>query len=177
MSGNGLHLFQLPCRACPYRIHVFFRQYFPFYAPPLYFPASNACPAPSSSPPSIPPSPPYSPAPLISPIVLLLLWSRSFSGPHLLYSFHSPFAPPLSLSSSLVLYLHSPFISIPKTLSTPVRPHPQAPQQATSSSRSQTTFFLLGKRGNAGVKKWEVGEEIGEGMRFGKGWRNCRGWK
>jgi len=122
-------------------------------------------------------------SPITSLLPALLFRQSSFFAPaHSTDRIYStpfiPIRPPLSLSLFLTCsYLHYPFISIPQNSFHPPVPSP-SPQQATSSSRSQMAFFLLGKRGNAEVEKWEVGEGIGGwGMRFGKGWRNCGEWK
>lgn len=137
-------------------------------------PRVNACPAPSPSPHSIPPSPPYSPPSYFAnrpPPPLLPLIQQTTST--LL-----PIRPPLSLSSSLVpicttFHLH------PQNSFHP-RPYP-SPSPTTSQNLSlaaKRLFFVLGKRGNAEVKKWEVGEGMrGGGMRFGKRWRSwMAGW-
>jgi len=161
MSGNGLHLFQLSCRACPYRIHVFFRQYFPFYAPPLYFPASNACPAPSSSPSFHPPIASLLPRPSYfanRPPSLLPLIQRTAST--LLLSFPirppPPPPPPLFLACS---YLHYPSSPSPKLFPPPSDPIPKPHNKPQPLLAAKRLFFASGKEG---MLKWKSGRLVKE---------------
>jgi len=161
MSGNGLHLFQLSCRACPYRIHVFFRQYFPFYAPPLYFPASNACPAPSSSPSFHPPIASLLPRPSYfanRPPSLLPLIQRTASTLHLSFPIPPPPPPPVPLFLACS-YLHYPSSPSPKLFPPPSDPIPKPHNKPQPLLAAKRLFFASGKEG---MLKWKSGRLVKE---------------
>ncbi len=163
MSGNGLHLFQLSCRACPYRIHVFFRQYFPFYAPPLYFPASNACPAPSSSPSFHPPIASLLPRPSYfanRPPSLLPLIQRTASTLLLSFPIRPPPPPPPPVPLFLACsYLHYPSSPSPKLFPPPSDPIPKPHNKPQPLLAAKRLFFASGKEG---MLKWKSGRLVKE---------------